>query len=218
MKKILVFASGSKSGGGSGFQKLIENSLTGILGAEIIAVVSNHENGGVRKIADRFGVEFCYFSGEYTKSLYNEIVIKYKPDLICLSGWLKRTEGLDPAKTINIHPGPLPKFGGRGMYGHFVHEKILEAYRQGEIAFSAVSMHFVTDEYDEGPLFFSFPVHIEPDYDADKIGAEVNRIEHGWQAFITNLVLEGKIRWDGKNPESLVVPDYVPRIRTTLSV
>jgi len=212
MKRIIVFASGSKDGGGSGLEQLIRNSKTGILKAEIIAVVSNHSYGGVRKISNKFGIEFTHFPGPWEESGYREIVESYKPDLVALSGWIKLTKGLDPKKTINIHPGPLPKFGGRGMHGHHVHETILKAYLAGKIFFSAVSMHFVTDEYDMGPIFFSYPVYIGPDYDADKIGAEVNKIEHGWQAYITNLVLEGKIYWDGKNPKSLVVPDFVPRI------
>lgn len=212
MKRTLVFASGGADAGGSGFRKLVESSCTGILKAEIISVVSNYPNGGVKKIADEFGINFIYFPGPWEEAGYREIVESYKPDLVALSGWIKLTKGLDPKRTINIHPGPLPKFGGRGMHGHHVHEAILKAYLAGKIFFSAVSMHFVTDEYDMGPIFFSYPVYIGKDYDADKIALEVNKIEHGWQSFITNLVLEGKIYWDGKNPESLVVPDFVPRI------
>ena len=47
--KIVVFASGTKDNGGSGFENLVEASRTGILDAEIVAVVSNHERGGVRE-------------------------------------------------------------------------------------------------------------------------------------------------------------------------
>lgn len=217
MKKILVFASGSSDGVGSGFRKLVEGSFSGILKAEIISVVSNYPSGGVRKIASQFGIDFICLDGPFNEEGYRRIVKRYEPDLIALSGWIKLAKGLDPRITINIHHGPLPQFGGRGMHGHHVHEAIIKAYSEGKILFSAVSMHFVTDKYDKGPIFFSYPVYIGPDYDADKIGAEVNKIKHGWQARITNLVLEGKIYWDGINPESLVVPDYVPRILIKVS-
>lgn len=218
MKRIIVFASGSKDGGGSGFRKLVESFLSGILNAEIVAVVSNYPNGGVKRIADEFGVNFIYFPGPFNAAEYREIVERYDPDLIALSGWIKFVRGLDPRITINIHPGPLPKYGGQGMHGHNVHEAIIKDYSEGRILFSAVSMHFVIEDgYDEGPVFFSYPVYIGQNYDADKIGSEVNKIEHGWQAYITNLVLEGKIHWDGKNPESLVVPDYVPLVRIKVS-
>lgn len=217
MKKILVFASGGADGGGSGFRKLVESSLSGILKAKIAAVVSNYPAGGIKKIADMFGIDFVYYNGPFDAKSYRKIVERYKPDLIALSGWIKLTKGLDSRITINIHPGPLPEFGGRGMHGHHVHEAIILAYSEGKILFSAVSMHFVDEYYDNGPVIFSYPVFIGPDYDADKIGAEVNKIEHGWQAYITNLVLEGKIHWDGKDPKSLVVPAYVPLIRIKVS-
>lgn len=210
-KKIIVFASGGSKGGGSGFQKLVEGSLTGILDAKIVAVVSNHPNGGVKNIADNFDIEFVHFSGPWEADEYQRIVKKYNPDLIALSGWLKHVKGLDPRKTINIHPGPLPEFGGQGMFGHHVHEAVLKAYSRGEIFFSAVTMHFVTEQYDMGPIIFSYPVHIGKDYDAEKIADEVNKIEHGWQAYITNLVVNGMIFWDGKDPKSLVIPEYIPR-------
>ncbi|MFZ2970950.1 MAG: formyltransferase family protein [Minisyncoccia bacterium] len=217
MKKILVFASGSSDGGRSGFRKLVEGSLSGILKAEIISVVSNYPSGGVKRIADQFGIDFTCLGGPFNEERYRQIVKRYDPDLIALSGWIKLTKGLDPGTTINIHPGPLPQFGGKGMHGHHAHEAIIKAYSEGKILFSAASMHFVTDKYDKGPIFFSYAAYIGPGYDADKIGAEVNKIEHGWQAYITNLVLEGKIYWDGINPESLVVPDYVPRILIKVS-
>ena len=211
IKKIIVFASGSSKGGGSGFQKLVEGSLTGILNAKIVAVVSNHLDGGVKKIADNFGIKFIYFSGLWEKNEYQRIIEEYDPDLIALSGWLKHVKGLDPRKTINIHPGPLPEFGGQGMFGYHVHESVIENYSRGRIYFSAVTMHFVTEYYDDGPIIFSYSVYIGKNYDADKIADEVNKIEHGWQAYITNLVVNGAISWDGKDVESLVVPEYVPR-------
>jgi len=198
MKKILIFASGSKDGGGSGFVELVENSRTGVLNAEIVAVVSNHKNGGVRKRADKLGIPFVHFSGEY-----KEIVDNFKPDLICLSGWLKLAVGLDPAKTINIHPGSLPEFGGAGMYGHYVHEAVIER----GVKETAVSMHFVTEKYDEGPVFFRFPILVREDDTAETLAERVNKVEHCWQSYITNLVVMGEISWDGKDPDSLIVPE-----------
>ena len=132
-------------------------------------------------------------------------------DLVCLSGWLKLVTGLDPRKTINIHPGPLPRFGGAGMYGHHVHEAVMEAYRNGtpdavtgeKVTHSAVSMHFVAEKFDEGPLFFSQPVEILPNDTADTLAARVLEAEHKWQPLITDKVLCNEISWDGKNPETL---------------
>lgn len=201
MKKIIIFASGTKDGGGSGFENLVNATKTGVLDARILAVVSNYENGGVRERADRLGIKFIHFTEPRTAEKYREIT--EGADLVCLSGWLKLVTGLDPQKTINIHPGPLPKFGGAGMYGHHVHEAVIEAYKNNEIKNSAVSMHFVTEKYDEGPLFFSQSVPILPDDTAETLAKRVNEAEHKWQPVITQKVLSGEISWDGKNPESL---------------
>lgn len=156
--KLIIFASGTAEGGGSGFANLVQASRSGILDAEIVAVVSNHKNGGVREKAEGTGIPFIHFDKPYTTERYQEIIRKVGAEWVALSGWLKLALGLDPRTTFNIHPGPLPRFGGVGMYGHYVHEAVLEAYKQGEITNSAVSMHFVTPVYDEGPLFFSVEV------------------------------------------------------------
>jgi folate-dependent phosphoribosylglycinamide formyltransferase PurN len=210
-KRLLIFASGSASGGGSGFKELVENSRSGILDAKIVGVVSNHEHGGVRKIADEARVRFHLLENYRQDELgYQSAIDRFNPDLIALSGWMRQTIGLDPRITINIHPGPLPEFGGAGMYGHHVHEAVIEAYKRGETTRSAVSMHFVTEEYDRGPVFFRYPVWIRSDDDADSLGSRVNKIEHSWQSFVTNEVLHGRIHWDGVDPDTLFVPNYIP--------
>jgi phosphoribosylglycinamide formyltransferase-1 len=206
MQKLLIFASGTATGGGSGFQKLVENARAGVLRAEIVGVVSNYEYGGVRQRADALSIPFIFFQGPWTEEEYEKIVRENQADYVALSGWLKIVSGLDPRRTINIHPGPLPEFGGSGLYGHHVHEAVLAAYRAGKITHSAVSMHFVTKEYDRGPVFFEYPVDILPEDTAETLAARVNAIEHEWQARITDMVIRGDISWDGKNPASLKVP------------
>lgn len=210
--KILVFASGSAERGGSGFEKLVLASRGGPLEADIIAVVSNHANGGVRARADKLGVPFLHFAKPWTGEMYQRFASESKADFFALSGWLKLVTGLDPAtrfnsRTVfNIHPGPLPDFGGPGLYGHHVHEAVIAAHERGEITHSAVSMHFVTGEYDRGPVFFRCRVKINGDDTPDTIGARVNQQEHLYQPEITSMVVNGLIKWDGVDPNSLEVP------------
>lgn len=209
--KILVFASGTKDSGGSGFQELVENSKTGVLKADIVAVVSNHQHGGVRKIAEKCGVFFSYMT-EFDAVNYRMEVKSHYPDLVCLSGWLKLVKGLNPAMVINIHPGQLPDFGGPGMFGHHVHQAVIAAFKRDQVVESAVCMHFVTepkgkDDYDKGPVFFRYPVLIRPDDTPETLAARVNKIEHAWQSWATNLVVQGKIRLVG---HQVSVPDWYP--------
>jgi phosphoribosylglycinamide formyltransferase-1 len=194
--RILVFASGDKDSGGSGFQLLVEFSRTkpSVLNADIVSVVSNHENGGVRKKADALGIPFDFWHGPFTAEGYQFYVRKYSADFVMCSGWLKLVKGLDPDKTINIHPGPLPDFGGPGKYGHHVHEAVMAAYHRGEIEQSAVTMHFVDDQYDQGPIIFQFPVLIRKDDTPESLAKRVNEMEHGWQARVLDRIVNGRIR------------------------
>src|SRR3989338_6237777 len=208
MKRLIVFASGAKSGGGSGFQNLVEGSRTGILNARIVAVVSNYAEGGVRERAEKLGVPFVHFSGPWRAEKYKKIVQEHNAEWVALSGWLKLVRGLDPTRTINIHTGPLPRFGGKNMYGHHVHEAVMGAYRRGELTHSAVSMHFVTGEYDTGPIIFLYPVTIREDDTADTLAQRVRAVEYSFQPWITNLVVQGEIRWDGKSPSTRIVPSW----------
>ena len=225
--KLIVFASGSKYGGGSGFEKLVKAIKSGVLNAEIVAVVSNYENGGVREHAEKLGIPFEHFKAPYTLWGYVEFIKKYDAEWVILSGWLKLVpmrnyekgiDGLDPAKTINIHPGPLPRFGGKGMYGVHVQKAVVEARKRGEPISSAVTMHFATYKYDEGPIFFVYPVEVKDDDTAKSLGKRVNDVEHEWQPRITNMVVHGEISWDGKDPKTLKVPEgyeFLPvRLRT----
>ncbi|SER32562.1 phosphoribosylglycinamide formyltransferase-1 [Faunimonas pinastri] len=204
--KLLIFASGSRSGGGSGFENLVLRAREGVLDADIVGVVSNHADGGVRERADRLGIRFMHFASPWVHERYHEISDETGAEFFALSGWLKHVSGLDPRRTFNIHPGPLPEFGGAGLYGHHVHHAVMEAHGRGAAEASAVTMHFVSDEYDRGPVFFRFHVPIEPGDTVETLGARVLRFEHLWQPEITNLVLSGAISWDGSDPESLRVP------------
>ena len=138
---ILVFASGTKTGGGSGFETMVRAARTEppILDAWICAVITNHFAGGVWHKAKALGIPSEYWVGPYRAQGYQNFVKYFNADYVMLSGWLKLVAGLDPARTINIHPGPLPRFGGPKLYGHYVHEAVMAAYQRGEITHSAVT-------------------------------------------------------------------------------
>jgi len=207
--KIIILASGTKDGGGSGFENLVNATKSGVLDAEIVAVVSNHEHGGVRQRAEKIGVPFIHFTAD---SDYQKIMESIGAEWAVLSGWLKHVHGLDPAKTINIHPALLSygsgKFGGKGMYGKHIHEAVKAALDQGEITESGFTMHFVTEEHDRGPAFFEYRVPLKKGMTVDEIAHAVQKAEHEWQPKITNMVVHGEIQWDGKDPKTLKAPNF----------
>lgn len=228
--KLIVFSSGTKDGGGSGFENLVTSTWgdTPLLNAEIVAVVCNIRGGGVERRARELGIPFFYFpKEERTAESHQALVQKcgVGDAFVALSGclWLvpmksdpfSKEGGLDPRRVFNIHPGPLPHFGGNGMHGMHVHEAVMSAYKNkilhGSqwVTESKVTMHFVTKRYDEGPVIFEFPVPILPTDTPQTLAKEVNRLEHRFQPWVTDLVVNGKISWNGVDPSSLIVPlDY----------
>ncbi|MDI6854514.1 MAG: formyltransferase family protein [Deltaproteobacteria bacterium] len=196
---ILVFASGTKTGGGSGFEVMVKASRARppILDAWISGVITNHFGGGVWQKAKALGIPSEYWVGPYDARGYRNFVKYFNADYVMLSGWLKLVAGLDPARTINIHPGPLPRFGGPNLYGRHVHEAVMAAYRRGEVTHSAVTMHFVDEVYDRGPVFFALPIPIEAGDTPETLAARVNRAEHEWQPRVLNYVVHGQVRLAG---------------------
>ena len=198
--KLIIFASGSATGGGSGFEKLVEAQKANVLEADIVAVVSNHKNGGVAQRAKRLGVSFIYFKGPYTDTAYQRIIKDTGAEWTALSGWLKLVKGLNPKKTFNIHPALLSYkngvFGGRGMWGHHVHEAVKKELDKKELSQSGFTMHFVNSEYDKGQIIFEKTVPLTVDMSAEEIGKAVNALEHKWQAILTNKIIHNKIETD----------------------
>ncbi len=211
--RILVFASGSATSGGSGFENLVIASRNGLLNADIVGVVSNHKDGGVYRRCKELGsIYFEHCEGAPTAEKYQAMAVASRANFFALSGWLKPVVGLDlstrfnPRTVFNIHPGPLPRFGGKGMYGHHVHEAVMAAYKRGELTHSAVSMHFVTEEYDKGPKFLDHPVAINETDTAESLAAKVNLCERHLQPLLTHMVVNGYIKWDGEDPKTLQYP------------
>ena len=207
--KLLVFANGTKDSGGSGFENLVNAQKRGLFRANMVGVVSSHLNGGTKKLADIFKIPFFHYQKQGDEVLFKK---QTGAEWFALSGWFKKAEG-DSKTMFNIHPA-RPIFGGKGMYGLNVHRAVLEAFKKGEIKNTAVSMHFVTEEYDKGPVFFEYPVRIEKNDTPETLQERVKWYEHIFQWAIIDLVIHRQISWDGKNPASLVVPkgyQYLPK-------
>jgi phosphoribosylglycinamide formyltransferase 1 len=200
MKKVLVFASGSSTGGGSGAARLVEESRKRPLGFEVVAFVTHHADGGVVKHARRLDIPCEVVAVPVLMAHYVNLVRKYDACLVALSGWLKPVSGLPPEMVINIHPGPFPTTSG--LYGHHVHERMIRVRDEDGISITRVTMHFVTpfmrkpdgtNNYDTGEIFASIPVEIHSDDTADTLAKRVDAVEHQVQAIYTSLVASSKI-------------------------
>lgn len=170
--KIALFASGSGSN--------VENIVRYFAGKKTVdfpLILSNKQDAFVHERAKMLGVPSVTFSrdefadGRKIVSLLD----KYEVDFIVLAGFLLKVSlpilEAYPNKIINIHPALLPKFGGKGMYGHHVHQAVVDA---GE-THSGITIHYVNEQYDEGSIIFQATCEVSagdtPDMVADKVHA-----------------------------------------------
>lgn len=150
-KHLIIFASGTGTNA-ENICKVFEHNPN----IQVKALFCNNANAGVIDKMKPFGVPVQLFnkSDFVNEASFLELLQSYKPDLIVLAGflWLIPAYLVNtfPRKIINIHPALLPKFGGKGMYGHHVHKAVIKA-REKE---HGITIHFVTEKYDEGPPIF----------------------------------------------------------------
>jgi phosphoribosylglycinamide formyltransferase-1 len=175
MYTIIIFASGS----GSNALNLIQH-FNGKGFAEVKAVFCNKKHAGVLDKAQRENVETVVFDKQayYETDEVIQKVRKYKPDIIVLAGflWLVPADFIEAFDgiIINLHPSLLPKYGGKGMYGHHVHEAVLAA---GESR-TGISIHLVNSEFDKGEVIYQDSFEIPKGADVQQIEAMIHQLEH----------------------------------------
>jgi len=181
MKKLAVLV----SGGGSNLQSIIDETKNGILKdiAEVVIVISNNpsaygltraEKANIKAVA----LDYKNMDGkDYDAKMYN-LIKESEADLICLAGYLKKIPEkiVNEYKTriLNIHPALLPKFGGKGMYGHFVHEAVVKAKEKK----SGATVHFADENYDTGSIIIQKEVPVYEKDSADDVAKRVLVVEH----------------------------------------
>lgn len=175
MNKIAIFASGNGSNAAN-----IAKYLVGCSEIEVALILSNNINAFVLERAANLHIPSLVFD---RSSFYNsEEVLKelrdHDIDYIVLAGfmWLIPNYLLKAFadKIINIHPALLPKYGGKGMYGGFVHEAV-HAAKDAE---TGITIHLVNEVYDDGEILFQARVAVAAGDTPDDIAAKVHELEY----------------------------------------
>lgn len=169
------------SGGGRTLRNLVERSRAGDLPADVVLVIASRADAPGLALAAGAGVPSAvvdrraFPSTEAFEDAITRSLDAARPDLVVMGGFLKRWRPPPRyhGRTINIHPSLLPLFGGRGFYGHHVHE----AVRRTGMKVSGCTVHFVTDEYDAGPILLQKTVPVAFEDDAGAIAERVFRAE-----------------------------------------
>ncbi len=175
MKRIAILASGS----GSNAEK-IADYFAGSTDVSIDLIVSNNPKAGVIDRARRLHIPVLLFDRTtfYQTDRITQLLQQQGIDLIVLAGfmWLMPAGLVQafPNRIVNIHPALLPKFGGKGMYGHFVHEAVVAAQETE----SGITIHFVNEHYDEGAPIFQANCPVTPTDTPDDVARKVQALEH----------------------------------------
>jgi len=179
--RLAIFA----SGGGSNARVIMEYFQNHPCIAISLVLYSKKE-AGVKTYAGQFGIESVYWPDrwlkekETTMSLLNQLSIQG----IILAGYLSLIPdyliNTFPDRILNIHPSLLPSFGGKGMYGHFVHEAVS---RSGHVE-SGITIHVVNNEYDKGKIIFQEAIPIIPFEDPINIAKKVLKLEHKYYSTV----------------------------------
>ena len=172
--RLAIFASGS----GSNAEAIIKHFITHPE-IEVRAIYSNNADAFVLERAKKYKIPAIVFTkSEFVKPAFNAQLIEGDYDLLILAGfmWL-----VPPAivasfnnKIINIHPALLPNYGGKGMYGHFVHQAVIDNNETE----SGITIHYVNDHYDEGDVIFQAKCKVSSTDTANSLAEKIHFLEH----------------------------------------
>jgi formyltetrahydrofolate-dependent phosphoribosylglycinamide formyltransferase len=169
------------SGGGSNLQALLDH--LGRLGErralDVVVVAADRECGAMERAA-RAGIPASLLRSTRRPEApaLHDALAAHDVEMVVLAGFLRLVEPqvtrAFAGRMFNVHPGPLPRFGGPGMYGARVHRAVLAA----GVAFSGPTVHAVDEIYDHGRVLAHWPVPVLAGDDEHSLAARVLRAEH----------------------------------------
>lgn len=175
LQGITIFASGA----GSNASRIIDYFKNSTF-ARVCLVICNKPGAGVIGIAEKEGIPVLIIEKErfFKGDGYLSEIRQAGTNLIVLAGFLwKIPQALIdayPRRIINIHPALLPKYGGRGMYGQYVHESVLNA---GEME-SGITIHYVDEHYDNGDILFQTACPVLDTDSPESLANRIHQLEH----------------------------------------
>lgn len=198
--RLAVFASGR----GSNFEAILDAIQKKKLPAEVALLVSNKPSAGALETAKTQSIPtHIHRRKDYaTPDSYSKGLVGALEgagvNFIVLAGYLAM---IPPEvvqayrhRIINIHPSMLPSFGGKGMYGLNVHKAVLDYGAR----WTGVTVHFVDELYDTGPVILQEPVRVEPDDTPESLAARVLKTEHTLYPRVIGLFAAGHIAVEGR--------------------
>jgi phosphoribosylglycinamide formyltransferase-1 len=190
------------SGGGTTLRNLIEKIDAGLLGVEIALVISSSSKAKGLRFAEQAGIPAAVIrTRDYpSQDAFSEAIFgrcrEVGAEYVVMGGFLKRITIPEDFtnRVTNIHPALLPSFGGEGMYGHFVHEAVLDSGAK----LSGCTVHFADNEYDRGPILVQKCVPVLDDDTPETLAARVFEVECEAYPEALRLIAAGRVHVEGR--------------------
>lgn len=192
------------SGGGTNLQSIIDHIESGYLPAEIAVVISSKEGAYALERAKKHRIPAYvvkrkdFDSQEKYEDEMIELLRRHHVELVVLAGFIKVLSPhfvrAFPNRIMNIHPALIPSFCGKGFYGEKVHEAVLNYGAK----ITGVTVHFVDEGTDTGPIILQRAVAVEDDDTPDTLAARVLKEEHKIYPEAIKLYTEGRLEIRGR--------------------
>lgn len=185
------------SGSGTSLENLFEH-IEGGLPAEVVCVLASKKKAFGLERAEKRGIPAIAVPrrehpdvSSFNDALH-EALDTFAPDLVCLLGFLSPFElrGRYEGRALNVHPALVPAFSGKGFYGHHVHEAVLAK----GVKLTGATVHFVSEEYDEGPILLQEAVPVLDDDTPDSLAERVQALERKLVPEAIRLIASGRVR------------------------
>ncbi len=171
---VAIFASGA----GTNAEKIIEYFRSSVL-INISLIVCNKPAAGIVQIAKKNKIPVLLIEKKkFELTGYSDELKQYNISFIVLAGFLWKIPSnliqIFQGKIINIHPALLPAYGGKGMYGHAVHQAVLDAKEEQ----SGITIHYVDDAYDHGDTIFQARCAVDENDTAESLAKKIHELEY----------------------------------------
>ncbi len=187
---------------GTNMRAIVAACRAGVLDVNPTVLVSNNAGSGAVIWARENNLPSYHVSAtsEGTDAAADaaiaSILSRYETDLVVMAGYMRKlgpkTLAAFAGRILNVHPALLPKYGGKGMYGRFVHEAVLKS---GD-AETGVTIHLVDGEYDHGPVVVQVPVAVQPEDTVETLTARVQAKEQELFPETLRRIVTGEIDLD----------------------
>jgi formyltetrahydrofolate-dependent phosphoribosylglycinamide formyltransferase len=173
--RLAILASGT----GSNAQKIIDH-FRDQPSIKIELIVCNNPSAGVLQIAQKENIPAIVIEKDkfFRSDAYIKELEEKQIDWIVLAGFLWKIPDIlikeFSGKIINIHPALLPKYGGKGMYGHVVHEAVIAAKEKE----SGITIHYVDEIYDHGKIIFQARCPVLENDTPQTLAERIHKLEH----------------------------------------